>query len=259
MNPKTLVCVHGYAGDAHQIEALMPMYEHHQCPILILSPEDSPVPAIGPHHRRFAGKRAYIGQDSLDRQWLQMKALLSPEYQEFDYFLLNDADSFVLTPELPKYLYEDGDIFYSNQVTDFRLPGQEWVNPQNPQERHTWPQDYHAGHPLIAMQPPYFLNRKLLKDLLCASTLKHFLKEGQRNGIKACSITPFIDWYMVQMCVKAGAQHKPFQTGASCETVTPHGIAVMSQCIREHGATFIHSVKSREVMERLVALYKTTL
>lgn len=239
MNPRTLVAVFGYAGDVQQIRELMPVYEHHQTPIVILSPDDSQIHGMGPHICRTAGKRAYVGQDSWDRQHAQLKILL--EYP-FDFYLLNDSDSFVLTPELPDYLFEHKDVVFSNEVKDFRVPGTNEGN--HLPEGRIWPADYHAGYPLIAMQPPYFLSREALQRLVDASA-----------GMVACPITPFIDWWFVPACVKAGLRHEPFRAGASCETVTPMGLAVMSQRIVEYGATFIHSVKSGAVKDQLQALH----
>lgn len=241
MNNGVLVSVHGYAGDQQQVHDLLPAFEHHQRPVLIVSPEDSPITKVGPHTCIHAGKRAYIGQDSWDRQYLQMKKLL--EYP-FDFYFLNDSDSFCLTPELPPYLFTPGDTVYSNQVTDFRAPGQTWTDSSGSV---TWPDDYHKGYPLIAMQPPYFIPRDCLERIV---------KVGKRP---ACITTPFIDWYMVEVCVDAGVKHLPFQTGASCETVTPNGIETMKNCIARKGATFIHSVKTKEVFDDLRLLHQQLL
>jgi len=233
-----LVVVHGYSGDQRQIEELMPMYEHHGYPVVIASPADSPITKVGPHICITAGKKCYIGQDSWDRQHLQLKSLLQfPQ----DWFLLNDSDSFVLTPELPDYLFRDDNIVWSNEVDDFRKPGESWQG--NP----PWPKDYHKGYPLIAMQPPYFLSRKALQKIVDASA-----------GLQACPICPFIDWWWIPASYKAGVKHRRFTGCASCETVTPMGLAVMSQCIRERQATFIHSVKSGSVMQQLKAIYDQT-
>lgn len=211
------------------------MYQHHGYPIVIASPVDSPISGMGGHICITAGKRAYIGQDSWDREYLQLKSLLQfPQ----DWFLLNDSDSFVLTPELPAYLFEDDNVVWSNEVDDFRKPGQSW------QGLPPWPLDYHQGYPLIAMQPPYFLSRKALQKIVDTC-----------EGLQACPICPFIDWWWVPACYKAGVKHKRFLTGASCETVTPMGLAVMTQQIVERGATFIHSVKSGHVMNQLRKSY----
>lgn len=216
------------------------MYSHHGFPLVIMSPEDSKIENVGPHICRFSGKRAYIGQDSWDRQLAQLKLLL--EY-DFNWFLLNDSDSFVLTPELPGYLYESIDTVYSNEVTDFRIPGETWTGEGGPI---TWPLDFHKDFPLIAMQPPYFMSRRALSRLVTAG-----------EGAIACPITPFIDWWFPYVCTIAKLNHRPFVNGASCETVTENGILVMSECILKRGATFIHSVKSKSSLNRLLAAYNS--
>ncbi len=237
-NNSVLVSVHCYQGDRKQVEEILPFWEHHGYPIVIVSPKDSQVHGIGPHICRAEGKRAYIGQDSWDRQRLQMEVLL--EYPQ-NWFLLNDADSFVITPKLPYYLFEDENVVYSNEVDDFRKPGQSW------QGLKPWPMDYHQGYPLIAMQPPYFLSRMALENIVIAS-----------KGLVACPITPFIDWWWIPACYASGVKHKRFPTGASCETVTSNGIAVMSECVGKRSATFVHSIKSGKVARELVNLYKST-
>lgn len=237
LNPSLLVACHCYAGDRQQVIELLPMMEHHKAPIVIISPTDSQVHRIGPHICRAAGKRAYIGQLSWDRQYEQLKTLL--EYPQ-KWFLLNDADSFVMDAKLPDYLFDDPDMVYSNEVNDFRVPGGTWPGVDKP-----WPLDYHQGYPLIAMQPPYFLSRQAMEKIVATC-----------KGLVACPITPFIDWWWIPACHAAGLKHAPFKSGASCETVTPHGVAVMSECITKRGATFIHSVKSGKVMNQLVELHK---
>jgi hypothetical protein len=244
MNDRTLVVGCGYAGDAHQIEILLPYWTHHQCPVVVMSPIDSPIESMKGHICRQEGLRAYTGQKSLDRQWMQMRAMLEFNDRDgnpFQWFLLNDSDSLVLTPKLPDYLYEDKDAVWSNEVNDFRKPGESW------QGQPPWPKDYHAGMPLIAMQPPYFLSRSAMERMVNVA-----------SSIKMCPICPFIDWYIVQLTVAAGLKHKPFPTGASCETSTELGIAVMSECISKRGATFIHSVKSKKSLDILTQVYNQT-
>lgn len=231
-----LISVHGYAGDAQQIRELLPFYEHHHLPIVIVSPVDSPIERMGPHICVKAGGVGYIGQVSWDRQHLQLKALLQfPQ----EWFLLHDSDSFVVEPKLPDYLFEDKNVIYSNEVDDFRKPGEIWPGNTEP-----WPMDYHKGYPLKAFQPPYFLHRSALEKIVKSS-----------EGLVACPICPFIDWQMVVVSVKAGIKHLPFRNCASCETKTPMGIAVMTQCI-ERGATFLHSIKSGRVATQLKRVYE---
>lgn len=224
----TLVVVHGYSGDQRQVEELMSMYEHHILPIVIASPDDHPIKSMGPHICMTAGKRAYIGQDSWDRQHLQLKKLLEHPQK---WFLLNDSDSFCLSPKLPDYLFEDKDIVWSNEVEDFRKPGVPW-GPYNP-----IPHDYHEGYPIIAMQPPYFLSREALEKIVKAS-----------EGLVACPITPYIDWWWIPATYKAGLKHKPFHNCVSCESQSNNGQRYMRKRIGE-GAEFIHSVKSGRIMK----------
>lgn len=240
MNANTLVVVHGYAGDQRQIEENLDMYEHHQRPVLILSPEDSPINKIGPHHCRFGGKRAYIGQDSIDRQLAHLRILC--EYP-FEWYLLNDADSFCVEPKLPDYLFKDDELVYSNEVKDFRVPGQRYVDASQNIDITSAP-DYHAGFPLIAMQPPYFMHKRCL------------IRMVQAGRQEACPVTPFIDWYMVQACTATNVRHSPFQGahGANCETVTPNGRETLINCVKR-GAIFLHSIKNGSVKNSLVKIY----
>ncbi len=234
---RTLVTVHGYAGDKTQMDILRPVHEHHQLPIVYITPTDSPVLEMGPHICRTGGKRAYTGQLSLDRQYEHFKIML--EY-DFDFYLANDSDSFVLSPEIPKYVYDHPDTFFSNQVSDFRKPGQSW-NGQAP-----WPKDYHKGFPLIAMQPPYFFSRSVLKRFV-----------DQCGDIKACPICPFIDWYMVQCCYKAHVKHAGFTNGVSCGTTDQNGRNAMAHGIRERGSVFLHSVKTQDALDVCINAYNS--
>jgi len=43
LNPDTLIVVHCWQGDAQQVVDALPVHLRHGCPVLILSPEDSPV------------------------------------------------------------------------------------------------------------------------------------------------------------------------------------------------------------------------
>ncbi len=237
LNPDVLVAVHCYHGDRQQVLDLLPVYEHHERPIVIIAPEDSQVHDISMHICRAAGKRQYYGQLSWDRQHEQLRTLL--EYNH-EWYLLHDSDSLCLTPKLPEYLFKDKNVVFSNEVNDFRIPGGTWPGVDKP-----WPLDYHKGYPLIAMQPPYFLHRSALEKIVAHSA-----------GLVACPITPFIDWWWIPACYAAHVKHKPFTTGASCETSTPNGRAVMTQCIKERGATFIHSIKGKEALDVCLNAYK---
>ncbi len=243
MNEGLLVSAHGYEGDAGQIKDLLPLMEHHKAPVVIISPEDSKITNMGPHWCMFAGKRAYVGQDSLDRQHLQLKLLLTlkdPNGEPFKWFLMNDSDSFASCTDLPAYLFEDDNILYSNEVDDFRRPGEVWENLP------PWPQDYHKGYPLKAFQPPYFCGRKALEKLVAV------------GPTVACPITPFIDWQMVVLAVDGGVKHARFRNCVSCETRGVIGQKIVSNAVSA-GANFIHSVKDRRIAFRLMDDYKRFL
>jgi len=181
MNDNTLVVVHCYAGDAQRVLNFMPCYLHHECPVIIMSPEDSKVEFTGIICRH-AGRRAYIGQESLDRQRLHLQMALEYPY---DYFLLNDSDSFCVSPEIPKYLYEEsGGVVWSGEVTE--------------------PRPHESPYPKIAMQPPYFLNRESLKRMLAVA---------DKPQVRAHSVTPFIDWYMLALTCEAGLRPRTHVRG----------------------------------------------
>jgi hypothetical protein len=181
MNEDTLVVVHAYAGDADLVEAFLPQFLHHGCDVLVLSPSDSPVKIVHEGVEcRSAGRRAYFGQDSLDRQRLHMQLLLEYPHR---WLLMNDPDSMCLSPEIPAYLYASGDVVWSNEVRESRP--------------HTSP------YPKIAFQPPYFLSRAAIERMLAVPP------------IPAHPITPFIDWFMVAMVCEAGLEHRSYPDGRS--------------------------------------------
>lgn len=195
MNYRTLVAVCGYGptappskdwahdlkGDAFEIEAMLPFYEHHKCPVIILSPKDAPIKTMGPHICRHAGVRGYIGQVTLDRQRDYLKILLSYP-SKWEWFLLHDSDSVCFTPEIPGYLYEDKNIIWSNELDE--------------------PRPHLSVLPKIAMQPPYFFSREALVLMLSVS-----------DRIKAHPITPYVDHYMLQLACEAKLKHRNYVKG----------------------------------------------
>lgn len=249
-NPDTLVVVHCYAGDADQVSNALPLFLHHGCPVLVLSPTDAPVRIdhVGVECRS-AGQAAYIGQPSLDRQRAHLELLL--EYPQ-TWFLLNDADSVCLSPLLPKYLYEGGDTVFSNEAID--------------------PRPRHSLYPKLALQPPYFVTRNAIERMLAVA-----------DRITADPITPFIDWYMLALVCEAGLPHRSFPDGSGTSlrgwrygevpeaalgaTATPtgevseggtDGAALMEEAVRR-GAVLIHSIKHKGVLDRMVLAHEEYL
>jgi hypothetical protein len=225
MNERTRIAVCCYAGDQHQVIKALGAYLHHKCPVVVLSPEDSKAEIRYPGiENRFAGKRAYIGQESLDRQRLHLELLLTfPE----EYFLIHDADSVCLSPEIPAYLYREPDILWSNLVID-----------PIPEHQPAYPKDF----PHIAFQPPYFLSRKTIQGLLSGGTEK----------IVANPTMPFVDHFMVQLALWSRWPYRGFPDGISCPFSSHEpSRQLVFQAVRERGVVFIHSVKDEPGMAQL--------
>jgi hypothetical protein len=232
MNENTLISIHGYAGDANQIKNLMPYYQHHGCQLVVLSPADSKItpklvglagrePGIIYGH---IGQRAYIGPASLERQKQHLRILLTRFPHQF--FLMNDSDSFCLSPEIPKYLYDEPDVFWSNEVSD---------------EMHKMPEGY--PYPRLAFQPPYFCSRKVLEGMV---------KSTETLTFESCPLH-YIDYYMMRLAHDAGIKHRGFVAGVSCPTNDyPPGMAGMLDGVENRGSVLLHSVKTLDVIVKLV-------
>lgn len=231
MNEDTRIAVCCYAGDQHQVIKALGAYLHHKRPVVVLSPEDSKAEIrYSGIENRFAGKRAYIGQDSLDRQREHLEVLLTfPE----KYFLVHDADSVCLTPKLPRYLYEDHIMLWSNVVND-GIPGRDNAYPD--------------GYPRIAFQPPYFMTRRTIEVLLSAA-----------RKIRANPTLPFIDHYMLQLAMESRCPYRTFRDGASCpidRVKWPTEFQLIADAVRHRGAIFLHSIKDVDTLHALGHLRK---
>lgn len=225
MNENTLISIHGYAGDAHQIRFMLPYYLHHKCPVVILSPEDAPITAALVTKNPtvsyiIAGQRAYVGQTSLDRQIKHLQALLKFPHR---FFLMNDADSVCLSPKIPEYVYAEPEVLWSNEIPD--------TMHHRPDPAYSWPR--------IAFQPPYFCSREVIERLLSVADM-----------IKADPTTPFIDWCMMAWCVGARTPHKTFRDGISCPSTTVETRYAMEGGIH-NGAVFVHSIKQLEALKQM--------
>lgn len=198
MNDDTLIVVHGYAGDADRVLRHMPLYLHHERPVLVLSPEDAPITYLGnlgDIGYRAVGNRAYIGQLSLDRQHEHLKILAR---EPFEWFLANDSDSFCIPAKIPAYLYEDSNIFWSNEVPE--------------------PRPHTSPLPKLALQPPYFFHKSVLTKMLEVAP-----------GIVMHPITQYIDHYMLQLAYAAGVRHAAFHHGHNDCTVLAHPVKTPEQ------------------------------
>jgi hypothetical protein len=217
MNPDTRVAVCCYAGDASQVAENIDLYLHHECPVVILSPEDSKVEIPGIDNRS-GGLAGHIGGHTLERERRHLEILLSfPE----KYFMIHDADSVCLDPEFPAYLYAEPDLVWSNQVND-----------GIPQHQATFPE----GWPHVAFQPPYFLSRKTIEAMLAVAD----------QVVISHDMMPFIDYYMVQLTMTAGLPWRRFENCVCC----PPSLAM--RLVQTNNVSILHGVKSPKDMRALM-------
>lgn len=228
MNPDTRLAICCYAGDQHYVTEMMDIHRAHDCPITVLSPEDSraEVPGVA---NRYGGKRCYIGQDCLDRMREHLKILLTyPENR----FLIHDSDSICLSPELPACLYEEPDILWSNIVPN-----------EIPEQQPGFPIDI----PHIAFQPPWFMSRLTIERLLAVS----------ENNTVCNPHLPFIDYWMVEMAIRNGIPWRclPFAQSAALSAVPK---AYDYACTRVHAGEliFLHSIKGKKFSHPLSEAYR---
>jgi len=223
-----LVAISGYQGDQHQIENNWPAYAHHGHPIVVLSPEDAPIEKMNGAKCVSAGEKGWIGPHTLRRHHLFLRELLS---QRADFYLFHDADSVCLAPEIPKYVFESPDIFWSNEVTD--------TNPAP------------SRLPKIAMQPPYMFSRHVLRALVraCSTPAQSFSQVSAHGNLPLP--TECIDHFQLQIVYSAGISHRSFPDGASFETTSDHGFSVMREHVGRLGKVFLHSIKKKHVLEQL--------
>jgi len=238
-NPDTLVAVSAYAGDQQQVENNLPYYLHHGCPVVILSPADAPITKVADSrvHCQWAGEKGWIGPQTLERQrkFLEM-LLVFPQ----KYFLFNDADSVCLAQRLPRYLYDHPDMLWSNEVLD--------TNPAP------------SLLPKIALQPPYFMSRKVIMGMLgTADNLPTSYTGVSPEGWTMPFPTNCIDHYMLQLICGSGYAHFNFHSGASFETTSQHGLETMADLVRIYGRDMIHQIKTKPVLDRLVNEHVTYL
>ena len=248
-NPGVLVTVHCYQGDQENVKAWLLLYLHHGRPVCVLSPDDSPVVIEHPQvFNHSAGPRAYVGQKSMDRQRKHLEYLAE---QPYDWFLMNDADSVCLAPDLPEFLFEDENKLWSLHAGDWR--------------------SHESPYPKVGLHPPYFCHKKVLKKLLTAADLPQ---------VKAHPITPFIDWYMLALACESGVEIPPYPSPLGYTWPAwrynpeslPDNILMPDDHTREYeqdgsvagddmmaarvaaGAVFLHSIKHPFVMERLARI-----
>lgn len=247
LNPDTRIINCCYAGDVHYIN--VPAMLHHECPVTIMSPDNSPAVIDHPGiELRHAGKRAYTGQASLDRQHEHFKLML--EYPE-SFFLIHDSDSVMLDPKIPQYLYDNPDTVWSNQVED-GIPDHQGHFPE--------------GWPHVAFQPPYFLSRATIEKMVAV-----------HEQCPASPMMPFIDFYMLQVTMMAGLRWQRFMDCISCPiTLNPISHPVerrsteqnrtydrltkhVTNVVQNGGVMILHSVKDPAMVDYFMECRKAYL
>jgi len=247
MNEDTHVSVHCYEGDGHQVRAAKQLYLHHRCPVTVVSPEDSRV-VIDGLECRFAGKRegsvrawpvegeaqpriVTAGPIANQRQIEQMKLLLT--YPE-RFFLMNDADSFCLSPEIPRYVYDRPDVVWCNYVEDtleINKPGYD---------------GYPETFPHFASQPPYFLSRYAMEQMIAVA-----------DTIKPNETMPWIDHFMLQLTFAAGITTHRFRDSVASDVDRyPENMPETLRRIGEEGCVFVHSSKSPATWRPMLEAYE---
>ena len=229
-NQSTGVFIQGYSGDAEMIRGALPLMEHHKVPVVVLSPEDAPILEMGGHKCLVGGKNGWGQREAIDRQIAHFRLALE---MGFDFYLFHESDSFVLEPELPQYLYDRKDEVFSNEVRDPRG----WM-PE-------FGKEYHKPLPSIAMQNPYFMSKESLRKIIEVSP-----------QVEIDPITPLSDWSIVQYCWQANIKTARFHSCCSCDTREPFWRRFMECSVAIEGASFIHGVKSDEIRDYLLRIYR---
>lgn len=220
MNEYTICAVCCYQGDADLVRRALPVHLAHGCPVIIMSPEDSPVeiPGILCHA---IGKRAYIGELSWIRQREHLKKLLTYPHK---YFLLNDADSFCVSAKIPEKLYSHSEYaLWSNLVPE--------------------PRPHASPYPKLAAQPPYFCTRESLQKIVDAYP-----------KVPTHPITPYIDFAMLAWACEAGLKHRAFSElehsafneGLPTPALGSDPWAQLQYRIRYMNTMFCHPIKTQE-------------
>lgn len=156
MNDGVLVVVHAWSGDQQLVEDTLEAQLHHERPVLLLSPEDEPAIIDHPDVTcRQAGLHGYQGHQVPYRQIDHWRLALE---EQAEWFLLNDADSFVLDPVLPDFLFSERDVL--------------WTTPIGKQGN--WRGHAGGDWPWPNFQPPYFCHREWLEAALRVAEAPQF-------------------------------------------------------------------------------------
>jgi hypothetical protein len=253
VNSDTLVAVQAYEGELRQVKEMLPGWEHHECPLVFISPEDARIDIPG-YDCRWAGERGWGGLHTIDRQIEHLKILA--EYPQ-EWILYNDADSFCILPEIPGYLYEEDDVFWSNQrptgiffdsaqqlahmsVDLTNISAEHVGNMEQIQDAKNaaayllnipaW--ESYRFKQTMAFQPPYFFSRTALLRMIDAA-------EESKKDI----IVPLIDWWWPLVAKHAGLLIASFPNGHSHTTDKINDL---------RGHDMVHSITERNILIQLL-------
>lgn len=232
-NPDTRVVISCYQGDTQQVADLMPFFQHHGCPVSLFSPENAPATLPGFDCRVF-GNVGQNGPVAHARQLAYLKALLS--YPE-QFFLMHESDSFCLDAQIPRYLFDTPDTFWSNAISDCGT---------------------RPGVLTLSFQAPWFMSRKVITAMTEAA-----------DHVVFASDLPWVDHYFVQLVQASGIPWHPFKDAVCCpiaaspyvnisqehRDIYAEGFRIGLRRARE-GANMIHACKSIEAAYALRTEYE---
>jgi hypothetical protein len=256
MNPDTRIAVCCYEGDKQQVEQSLDFYLHHQCPVTILSPENSKVVINHPGvDNRHAGLRGRSGPDAHARHLEHLKILLT--YPE-NHFFMHESDSVCLDPKIPDYLYAEPHIVWTNEGRAME----------------TTVDSFPPDCPPLSFQAPWFLSRKTIEAFVAVAPQVPHIPQLE-----------WVDNYLVQLTYAAKLPHKgfrdrylgpisgrydeatgkfftPFGAGVKGDPICPELAQIYNASFAQaleyvnNGANMIHSVKNSIAAKELLVAYQ---
>jgi len=253
VNDDVLVVVHGYSGDVGWTQEMLGLVLHHERPVLLLSPEDAP--AIVDHPKvtcKQGGLRGWQGPEAVHRQIEHWRIALG--HDDADWFLLNDADSFVIEPEIPDYMFEEQDVLWCTPIGHFG----------------NWRGEAGGDNPWPNLQPPYFAHRRWFDRALeavdapshgdlvptsCTVVDGRITCEARLVGDREWKweYAIGVDGLYNMLVMRNGFVARTNPLGI---TTMNTGISGMAEGVR-HGATWLHPIKNQSQMSEILGVYHT--
>jgi hypothetical protein len=239
----TRTVVLAYQGDAKQVVEMLPLWEHHGNPVTILSPADSAV-NIPWVECRNVGEVAHFGPKAQQRHLAQMKLLID-EYPD-EYFFINESDSFCVSPRLPDYLYSKPSTFWTNGGRDeSTLDGRLEARP-----RERW----------FSFQGPWWMPRTIIERMVAAAPLLTY--DGRLKWVDLylselafAANVPFRIMPQAICMPIAGSNYLDHELNPKVKGMYADGLRIAKEWVRRDGVNMIHSCKTLEAGNALVAEY----